>query len=219
MHFLSHYYTELPENEPLFVVGLCIPDLTNGFAKAYNRKLKNAALPADVPLQNVHRGIMQHFEGDRRFHSSAAFIQEVKDTTHTFVETGLDRNRIRLSVVAHLAVELMIDRQIVRQHPNVCNEYYRIVDSADQTALFSYFNSFGLESEKMVFLERFAFFRQRRFLYLFDELDNIVFGLNRIYSSVTGTGFTESEKERFLTALRNIDGRIRYSWQKILAAE
>lgn len=219
MHFLSHYYTELPENEPLFVVGLAIPDLTNGFSKAYNRTLKNAALPADAELQNIHKGVLRHFEGDRKFHNGQAFMQEVKDTTNNFVETGLDRNRIRLSVVAHLAVELMIDRQIVRQHPDVCNEYYRLVDSADQTALFSYFNGFGLETEKMVFLERFTYFRQKRFLYLFNEIENIVFGLNRIYSSVTGTGFTESEKERFLTALRNIDGRIRYSWQQLLAAE
>lgn len=219
MHFLSHYYTELPENQPLFVVGLCIPDLTNGFARAYNRKLKNADLPIEPDLQAVHKGILKHFEGDKRFHNSVAFMHHVKQATQYFVETGLDRNRIRLSVVAHLAVEMLIDRQIVLQHRDVCNEYYRLLDNADETALFSYFNRYGLESEKMVFLERFRFFKQKRYVFLLNELENIVVGLNRIYSSVTGTGFTETENEQFLTALGNIDGVIRYSWQEILAAE
>jgi hypothetical protein len=118
-----------------------------------------------------------------------------------------------------LAVEMLIDRQIVLQHRDVCNEYYRLLDNADETALFSYFNRYGLESEKMVFLERFRFFKQKRYVFLLNELENIVVGLNRIYSSVTGTGFTETENEQFLTALGNIDGVIRYSWQEILAAE
>jgi hypothetical protein len=217
MHFLSHYYTELPNNNPLFVVALGIPDLTHGFAKAYNSRLKHAATPLPDDMALIHHGILQHFAADARFHSSPAFMQQVKEATASLMQAGMNRQHLRLSVIAHLAVEMLIDRQIIIQQPHVCNEYYQLIGKADESILHSYFIQFGLKGEKKVFSERFAFFRERKFLYLFDDLENLVFGLNRIYSSVTKVEFTLKEKAQLKEGLHNIDNIIRYRWQEILS--
>ncbi|MCW5909211.1 MAG: hypothetical protein KIS94_15200 [Chitinophagales bacterium] len=216
MHFLSHYYTELPNNNALFVVALGIPDLTSGFARVYNAKLKNAVVKESHENSFVHEGIMKHFEADKRFHQSPAFNAMVKQCTAAFVNEGLNRERLRLSVIAHLAVEMMLDRQIVIQHADVCNRYYQLLGNAAESSLTSYFENFGLENEKKVFLERFTFFKARKYLLLFNEIENIVFGLNRIYGNVTRTNFTDNDTPRFAGALHNIDNIMRYRWQEIL---
>ena len=216
MHFLSHYYTELPSNNPLFVVALGIPDLTPHFAKAYNSKLKHAAFEPEHELTAIHWGIQRHFAGDAKFHSNPLFMQQVHEAVSSMVNEGMNRQHLRLSVIAHLALEMLIDRQIIIQQPHVCNEYYALIGKADETVLHSYFIHFGLERERSIFSERFAFFRQRQFLFLFHDLENIVFGLNSIYGSVTKVELNVKEKAQLKAALHNIDNIIRYRWQEIL---
>src|SRR5205807_2206723 len=101
----------------------------------------------------------------------------------------------------------------VLQKQGTCADYYGIIEQADEGVLTNYFDLFALENEKQLFLRTFQFFKQRRILFLFTELANIVKGLNRVYSMVTQTEFTENEKQKLLAALHNIDNDIRYSWQ------
>ncbi len=216
MHFLAHYYTELPADNPLFVAGLTIPDLTPRFTKIYNSLIVKHSPPTSPDLKQIQNSIVQHFKGDKRFHPSSLFLEQIKLTIEAFLKEGLNRERLRLSVIAHLAVEMLIDRQIVMQKKGICEEYYRTINRADETVLTNYFDLFALEEQKRNFLRTFQFFKQKQFLFLFTELENIVFGLNRVYGMVAGTEFTENEKQRLLTALHNIDGDLRYSWQSIL---
>ena len=145
-------------------------------------------------------------------------MQHVTLVTESLVNEGLDRKRLRLSVLAHIAVELMIDRQILLQHENVCTDFYDSIDRADEKVLNTYLSRFLTAGELRIFLTKFQFFKQRRFVFLFRELENIVFGLNRVYSNVAKTEMTNEEKAGFLSVLNNIDGQMRYSWKEILKA-
>ncbi len=216
MHFLAHYYTELPANNPLFVVALTIPDLTPRFTKIYNSLIVKHAPPEDENLKQIHTGIVQHFGADKRFHSSPLFLKHVSQAIQRFLQAGLTRERLRLSVIAHLATEMIIDRQIILENAGICEEYYALIEKADETFLNNYFQLFVPETEKKLFFRSFRFYKEKQFLFLFNELENIIFGLDKIYSSVAKTEFTETEKRKFLTALHNIDNDMRYSWQEIL---
>jgi hypothetical protein len=145
-------------------------------------------------------------------------MQHVTGLIQSMVKAGLDREKLRLSVIAHVAIEMMIDRQIVLEKRDLCEDYYRYLNQADEKVIHTFFDSFLPAEMKPVFFSRFRFVKERKFLFLFDELENIVFGLERIYSSVTKVEFTPEEKSRFLLALSNIDADIRYSWQEILKA-
>lgn len=216
MHYLSHYYTEIGNNNPLFVVALTIPDLAPGFSKVYNQVLKNAPEPAEPQLKAIHRGIMAHYAADKRFHNSALFMQQVSRTIQSMVDAGLDRSKLRLSVIAHIAVEMLLDRQIVIQQPHVCNHFYQHIDNATDHDLIAFFNLHSLEVQKREFLSKFQFFKEMRFLYKFNELENIVYALNKVYGMVMHTEFTNDEKNQFLQGISNIDDEIRYNWQEIL---
>jgi hypothetical protein len=218
MHFLSHYYCELPQTNPYFVCALAIPDLTDHFSRSYNSVIKKSVLTNEGTLGLIHEGILSHYAADKRFHNSEPFMQHLKLAIQSFLKEGLNRERLRLSVLAHLAVELLIDRQIVLTNENLCHDYYRTIESTDENILTSYFDRFSLQEQKQNFLSKFRFFKQRKFLFLFKESENIVFGLNRIYLSATGTEFTDEEKSSLYIAINNIDGVIRYSWKEILKA-
>lgn len=216
MHFLAHYYTELPANNPLFVAALAIPDLTPRFTKIYNSLIVKHPLPEDENLKQIQNGVVQHFGADKRFHNSSLFLEHVSRAIQSFLEAGLSREQLRLSIIAHIAVEMLIDRQIILENENICTEYYALLEKADETVLTSYFDFFLLENEKRKFFHSFQFYKEKRFLFLFNKLENIVFGLDKVYGSVAKTEFTETEKRKFLTALHNINFNMRYSWQEIL---
>jgi len=216
MHFLSHYYCELPANSPLFVAGLSIPDLAPNFSFAYNSVIRNSVLNKGYDVQEVQKGIFSHYAADRIFHNSPVFADMMTLTTQSFLNAGLSRERLRLSVIAHVAVELMIDRQILLENEQLCFDYYNCLDMASETGISDYFDAFSLDDLKRRFLIKFQFFKQRRFLFLFGEIENIVEGLCRIYQNVTKVEFTAGEKRNFIMALNNIDSAIRYSWKEIL---
>ena len=219
MHFLSHYYYELPAKSPLFVAGLSLPDLTPGFSRTYNSVIKNSVLNKEYDVQEIQKGIISHYEADKFFHNSKQFTELMALTIQAFIAEGLSRERLRLSVIAHIAVELMIDRLIMMENEQLCIEYYNQLDKASEAALCSYFDQLSLEDAKRDFLTKFQFFKQRRFLFLFSDVKNIVAGLGRIYHNVTRVEFTDNEKLIFFNALNNIDSTIRYSWKEILNAK
>ena len=143
-------------------------------------------------------------------------MQHTVNALQFFLNEGLDRNRLRLSVIAHIAVEMMIDRHIVLENESICTAYYAALKNVEDEVIHNYFDHFSLLAEKRIFLTKFQFFRQREFLYLFKDLENVVFALNRVYGATAKTEFTGEEKSRFLTALNNIETDIRYSWKEML---
>ena len=216
MHFLSHYYYELPAKSPLFVAALGIPDLTPGFSKLYNSAIKNSVIPNNEDLKQIHAGILSHYEADKAFHNLPKFIDLMAKTTQAFLTEGLNRERLRLSVISHVAVELMIDRQILIENEQIGHDYYTLINAANEDLISAYFDAFSQEEGKRKFLIRFRGFKERRFLFLFNDIEKIVMGLSRIYEGATKTSFTDDEKSRFFGALNNIDSTIRYSWKEIL---
>ncbi len=216
MYFLSHFYTELPNENLLFVAALSIPDFATGFTRVYNSHLKHASLPQNENLQQIHRGIVQHYAGDKWFHASPLFTKQVAAAVQFFLNENLNREKLRLSVIAHLAVEMMIDRQIILQQKEVGEKYYECINKVDEKLIHEYFALHSLEVAGQSFFSKFQFFKQKQFLFLFNEIENIVTGLSRIYASATKTEFTEEEKKKFVLALHNIDSGLRYSWQEIL---
>lgn len=216
VHFLSHYYVEPADSAPLMVAGLGIPDLVPGFARIHNSVLRRAPEPVAADLKEIQRGIDRHYAGDKWFHASAGFAAQVSLFCQAFVAAGLDRRRWRLSVMAHLAAEMMIDRQIVVQRREVCEAFYEKLMAADEAALGRWFEGLGLGEQLAVYRTRLGFFKERKFLFLFEEIERVAFGLGRVYAMATGTEMTDGEKEKFISALHNMDAQMRYSWQGLL---
>lgn len=216
MNFLSHYYFEHCPDSPYLTAGLAIPDLVKHFSKTYNRVLKNAAVPPSVLHSEMHKGILQHYEADKKFHADTDFVEHSKFLIALFLNEGLNRQKIRLSVLAHIAIELMLDGCIVRYDKTIANKYYQTLQATNEGVLATYFDEFCLPIEKQQFLSSFQLFMQRKFVLLLDKSENIVLGLEKIYGPVAGIQFTEIEKQQIVAAIHNMESQLRYSWQQLL---
>ncbi len=216
MHYLAHFYVDQQETDPLFIAGLGLPDWINGFSKIYNQKLKNSSLSDSSDTFALHTGIRRHYEGDNLFHNHPIFVQLQSELLQSFVSVGLSRTEWRLSLLAHVGVELMIDRQIVNAEPKLLEVYYQKLNDVDPEVLKKYFKYHNVNVEQQDFLVKFHFFKTRKYLTLFNDINNIVIGLDKMYDQVLNKSFEKKEKEQIGLALHNMDDDIRYRWQELL---
>jgi hypothetical protein len=216
MHFLSHYYTEGSHQHPLYTAALILPDLTRGFTKIYNSVIVKTDKPETDSILQVHNGILAHFAGDKKFHSSVYFAEANAFAIQSFIGEGLSREKYRHSVLAHLVVEMLIDAQILHLHPEVGHNFYEALSNAGEKELMKYFEHFGLREHGNGFLAKLRGFQKSKFLFMLKENEKVLFGLEKIYESATGIGFETSDKGKFLKAINNIDENVRYCWENLL---
>lgn len=216
MHFLSHYYADRETATPNFTAGVILPDVMGNFTRVYNSVLLKKPQPLGADALEVHKGVMRHYEGDKLFHSSKIFEETCHWATLEFVNAGADRSKYRLSVCGHIITEMLLDRHIMLNEPGIADEFYNMLNSADNEAFSKWFNHYGLQAEMQKFLAKFQGFRERKFLYYFDETERIAYGLGRVYQMATGNEIQEADKPYFLKAVNNIDDRLRYMWADLI---
>jgi len=216
LHYLAHYYIDKHIDDPLYVVGLGLPDWVNGFSKLHNQLIKHSKIDQTDPIYAIQQGVLRHYAGDLLFHNHPLFVQLQSELLQSFLTVGLKREEWRLSLLAHVGTELMIDRQIVNAEPHVLDSYYHLLEKADEKLLKKYFDYHGMAVQQQDFLTKFHFFKTRRFLSLFDDVANIAIGLDKMYGRVLKKSFGKQQKEQIELALHNMDSDIRYRWQELL---
>jgi hypothetical protein len=216
MHFLSHYYADRQTATPNFTAAVILPDVMGGFTRIYNSVLLKQTPPLGNGVEQVQKGVMRHFEGDKLFHGSKVFEETCHWATLEFVKAGADRSKYRLSVCGHLITEMLLDRHIILNETGIVDEFYEMLNQADNEAFIAWFGHYGLEAEKQKFLAKFQGFRERKFLYYFNDTGKIMYGLTRVYQMATGKEIEEADQPQFLRAVNNIDDRLRYMWADLI---
>jgi hypothetical protein len=217
MHFLSHYYLDKSQNNPLFTLGALIPDIVPGFTKVYNTKIRNKTWTLDEPAASVHRGILRHYELDAAFHSSGVFRECCSLASLHMVEAGLDREKYRFWFLGHIVVEVLLDRQLILLNPRLVDEYYNVLSYVDINKFDAYFYFNDNKEEKSKILTNFTRFLNVRFLQYLEKIEGAVESIVRTEFRATGVTFTDVDKKRLSEALHNIESDIRYSSKKLLS--
>lgn len=216
MHFLSHYYIDRHTGDPYKVVGALLPDISPGFTRTYNSVIRKNEWTLLHESARIHTGVLRHYDVDRQFHGSPAFLAAVAQALDVLIGGGLDRDRYRLSFIAHIAVELMLDRHLVGQDPGLVSEYYSLLESVENDKLGVYLNRLMPDSQVLRSLQALDRFREIRFLQYFDSADGAAEGIVRTAKRAIGVDFTEEDRAKLLGALHNIEGEMRYRWHKLL---
>jgi len=210
MHFLAHLHAQREVSSPEFAFGLMLPDLVPGFTKVYNRILSKAQNDSEL-----HKGIQNHFKDDKLFHANASFEGLNHQLTHQLVESGLNRAELRLSVIAHLLVEMLFDRWLVEQHPDLPNRFYKNLEQLNVQSVHLYFDSMSLTHEKNLCLERRQWFLEHQFLYQLHNSEQMTMGVSRIYERSTGRLITKNEQFRIIDTINSFYAQPT-DWQAIL---
>lgn len=104
MNFIGHLYVaRWTSVRPAFLLGSMLPD----FASMAATRIK------EVAHAELARGVSMHHRTDDVFHAAPVFSALVQETIATLTGRGVERGPAR--AVGHIAVEMLIDGELVRK--------------------------------------------------------------------------------------------------------
>ncbi|MFN8310566.1 MAG: hypothetical protein U0T73_11430 [Chitinophagales bacterium] len=218
MHFLSHYFIDRSTASPYFVAGALMPDLVSGFTRYYNQKIIHTDTKHfSRPVREIHLGVLRHFEADKLFHQKLVFLEMVHLLRDEMLRQQLNRSTFRISFLAHIGIEAVLDKVLMAAHPHLLDQYYAHLQQVEDNAPERFLDELADGSAKSEFFHRFRLFREMRFLYRMKTMNGLAEGLCRTYEKVTGVKIAGVDREKLVLSLNNIEEKVRYSSQSLLA--
>ena len=180
MNFLSHYYFERYAVEPEQVLGGLLPDLLKNVDKGYSFQLhRHEQLLQSTPQAlSITEGWERHVEVDRLFHNSDFFYKHTHQLRNVIKGDVADLP-IRPSFLAHIALELLLDHQLIAHDLLNVGRLYEHLEEVDRKAVATYLS--GLEK---VDIDRFFTFYDRfiasKYIFEYAKVENLPHALFNI---------------------------------------
>jgi len=216
MNFASHFFLDGIKGKPYYNFGLILPDLMSIYKRGWritDRAKAKEMIDTDVEILN---GMLKHFELDAIFHQSMFFNDHTKLIKDLLKQEKLQLIHVKKHFVAHVLLELLIDRVIIKHDEKVLFDFYNCLDRIEKEKISHFFN----ENEPGVidgFFDFYVKFRERRFLYKYSENETIIFILNKVLERVGLLPFTIlSDIERLDMILSHIEIAIDDDFARVL---
>lgn len=173
MNFLSHYYFERYAVEPEQVLGGLLPDLLKNVDKSYSFQIHkyDDVIKGTPKAQAITEGWERHVEIDRLFHNSEFFYKH----THQLrlaIENDIADLPIRASFLAHIALELLLDHELIAHDLLNVGRLYEYLAQVDSKAVALYLQNLG-----GVDIDRFFAFYDRfvasRYIFDYAKVENL----------------------------------------------
>lgn len=202
MNFLSHYHLDRhQQNNPYLLAGVCTPDLVSIFDRQLRIKHIPLHVQHDPDALAFFAGIQRHYQTDKIFHSCPFFVQETDFIADFLTREFNDTEVKRRFFVAHILLELMIDKVLIDKDFTLINDFYLTfsgIGAARLTTITQEFVEKKLEGYE-AFMERFI---RHHYLFHYPEEGYVPYVLNRIIGRVgiRETAFLERQVfKEFLT--------------------
>lgn len=200
MNYISHFYFFEKSGNPWYNTGLVLPDLVAAYNR--NRFERHLKEPETPHLVQLYAGIQSHYLGDRMFHGSGFFTESVHYVKEILIDAGLDKERLRISFLAHIVFEMTIDRIILKSDHEIGTRFYENLEEVNPSILLNYVDTHAHTGAG--WLELFSNFKKHRFLFGYIINESFLYSLNRIISRV-GLNITKDEEQFFIFALDKIE--------------
>jgi hypothetical protein len=210
MNFISHYFLDKEQDDSFFFVGISTPDLLSVFDRSIRLKenrlpllMENEAVPAEVSFYN---GVLRHFEVDALFHNSAFFHDETAHISRLVRDTFPGFGFHRLFFVSHVLFELLLDKILIDQHPDLLPEYFRHFDQ--QPEYVTRLTQWVTRTEIPGYQNYYEKFVHRKHLYLYSDWKYVIYVLKRILQRVRVAKFSYLDDPRFLAVIRGYEAEL-----------
>ncbi|MEM6631205.1 MAG: hypothetical protein AAF694_16100 [Bacteroidota bacterium] len=211
MNFISHYFLDRDKTSSFFFVGVSTPDLISNFDSRI--RLKESKLPLIVENDasemelRFYQGVLRHFDVDKRFHSSQFFRQETRYLSSTLKRTFPDDSVNRGFFVAHILLELILDRVLIRRHNELLFSFYKHFDKTEIDELVALTE--WVSQKKLPgygeFLEKFA---EKQFLYRYVDMRYLLRVIRKILNKVGINQHDYIRKPQFLNLMHEYEARL-----------
>lgn len=175
MNYFSHFFVDGIENQHEYNTGLLLPDITRGKIKSFRHQLVFASSKS----QQFFEGCSAHYSADKKFHASSFFNNILHEATQIINEAKFSPGLSRKWFLAHITGELMLDRILVKTHPEMLDKFYHSLTSINDGDLEIYLKLYGM-ADTDAFFEFFNHFRKVQYIYYYTDNNKFVYSLNRI---------------------------------------
>lgn len=204
MNFLTHYYCDRKKEDPLYNLGLAIPDLMSMYKRGWkiNNRLTEHILSGD--FLSIADGISQHLLGDQYFHQSDFFLRNTSQIKQLLLDNKVKYRGTHYLFLSHLLLEICIDRMIVKKIPQVVVDFYADLSAIHPNLVKDFFEDINVAIPEgfFIFYERFV---REKFIYNYDDIEKIIFMYNRILTRVNMTVIDPDEYEKLGNVISSID--------------
>ncbi|MDB4670499.1 MAG: hypothetical protein P8M80_08350 [Pirellulaceae bacterium] len=139
MNYFSHAFQFLKDSaavEPFFIAGTAVPDWLNVVNRKVRARSKSASrfiTDDDPDLSNLAKGIVQHHYDDHWFHQTPVFNELSLQFTIEIRHLLSPDPGFRPSFLGHILIELFLDSELIKRHPDTIQYYYRVMKSLDHS--------------------------------------------------------------------------------------
>lgn len=173
-------------DDPYFLVGTAVPDWLSVVDRGMRAKSKSAEPfldHEDYRVAALAAGVVRHHHDDRWFHRTRAFVELSLQFSEAVrgVLTGDDG--FRPSFLGHILVELLLDAELITEHPARLDAYYAAFDQIDAQFVADAVNAMATrQSDRLAgFIPLFC---AERFLYDYVDDGKLLRRLNHVMRRV-----------------------------------
>lgn len=201
MNFLAHYYCLSEDANENVVFGNLLPDIMPGFTSFYNNLQKQKSNTFFNYEQQIHYGIRAHLKTDELFHEHPLFLDYYNIGREFLLQKFPHKKSY---ILAHIMVELLIDRQILHAEKETALLFYSNLERVEKSEVASFLKN-GREDDVITrFLINFNGFLQNKYAYMLADMQNIPVALDKILSSRLGMSVVQQRSE-ILEVAENIE--------------
>lgn len=207
MNYLSHYKVGGGQSDPAYTTGKILPDLI----RRVDKSLRISAQPVDSwppALATLYAGIATHLETDAVFHQSDWFAGKVAYTKTLLQEIMAPAGLKYRFFYAHILVEMIADRVVMKQQPTLLDNFYTQLSLLDKATLSYFFQYNGWERYSKKGWDVLQRFIAAKYLYQYTNNAELVFALGRVVSQVGLTLFGEPYKSKLLHGIDEMEKHI-----------
>ena len=180
MNYFAHYYFDHLPGEVHHNLGLLTPDFVRNFLPGRRLQPEKFVGHEHPETNAMHSGAVKHVERDKRFHQSTFFKEITPEISNIIKPVFREQNIPRAWFAAHLIAELMIDRILIKQEPNLIARFYAELEQTRPEIIDAYLMSFNIEMTQE-FNKRLQRFCDLRYLMQYVHNPAFAFSLSRIY--------------------------------------
>jgi hypothetical protein len=207
MNYLTHFLVDHHAERPHYNFGLALPDLVNVSRRGWKPVTVSAFEKVNGKQDERHaaeiwEGYQQHIKADAAFHNTELFLSHSKRLRKEMEKYGLVQDGTRLFFVAHVLLEILMDRHIVKTRRDIPDLFYAHLDEITAEDLNAFFRLSGTPVPDRLH-EFFGKFKNSRYLYGYAEDDGVFYSINRLLHRTGQPTFETKAQERAFIALIN----------------
>lgn len=209
MNFLSHYFHELPCDDPYFICGVILPDILSNFSKRIGHKIRvspNKILTVDNnEIMSIGKGVQQHYFVDRFFHESDYFKINTAIIDEKIHELNFDAIERRQFAFSHVFLEMMMDRCLLIQDNSIADSMYAQLDKVNLKMLQEFLNTNSNYLEHAATINHFDQFRKLKFIYHYADIARFSGIMDSLNQSIDNPPFNFNDKEQMKILIHQME--------------